>query len=269
MKEKYKIWSSITLYSSLFLLLFPFINMCLWTFTKRWEWPYLLPQSYGMRGIIHILDRGGDTLKVLGTSILLSSIVTVMTLLITIPGAKALTLYPIRGKEFWTFLIWAPLIVPMNAIGMGIHMAFIQVGLADTILGVVIVQLVPCIPYAMLILQDVFIIIGDRLEQQAKVLGASPLQTVWHVTLPVLAPAIVSAGSIVFIMSFSQYFLTFLIGGGKIITLPMVMFPYIQNGDRMLSAIYSFIFIGTIFIFLGTLEKVIGRHYKAQGHFYR
>ncbi|MGL4344721.1 MAG: ABC transporter permease [Cellulosilyticaceae bacterium] len=242
-------------------VIIPLLLMIIWAVTKRWEWPYLLPSSYGLRAINQILDPYNQVFKVLMNSIILSGVVTLITLAITLPAAKALTFYPIRFKKVWYLLIWAPLIVPSTSIGMGIHRQMIEWGLANTWVGVVIVQLVPTIPYGMLMIQDVYELMGEKLEIQAKMLGASTWQTLVLVTIPMLRPAIVVAAVFVFTVSFGQYFLTFLIGGGNVMTLPMLMFPFVQQGDRMLSAVYSILFVGTLLITLHLFERIMKRHF--------
>jgi putative spermidine/putrescine transport system permease protein len=79
-----------------------------------------------------------------------------------------------------------------------------------------------------------------------------------------ILPGIISAGSMAFIVSFSQYFLTFLIGGGKVITFSMLLFPFVQSGDRMVGSVYSVVFILTTFIFLMIIEKLMRRFYKGK-----
>lgn len=46
-----------------------------------------------------------------------------------------------------------------------------------------------------------------------------------------------------YLVSFSQYFLTLLIGGGNVRTFTVIMVPYLQNGDRTLAAGYSMLFL--------------------------
>ena len=64
-----------------------------------------------------------------------------------------------------------------------------------------------------------------------------------------------------FIISFSQYFLTLIIGGGNVITYPLVMFPYIQSGDRTLSSLYSIVFIIISLIRVVLIEKSLESYY--------
>ena len=85
------------------------------------------------------------------------------------------------------------------------------------------------------------------------VLGAGPLKAFFQVTLPALIPGILSSMSMGFILSSSQYFTTLIIGGGRVKTIALVLVPYIQSGDRALSAIYSLVFavsaLAVFFIF--------------------
>jgi len=259
---------NLILYSAVFLLLFPILILILWSFTKSWPWPFLLPKELSLRGFQSIIRAGNNMGNVVLCSICLSMTVTILTLALSIPAAKALGLYNFKGKKAVKMIILAPLIVPTVSVSMGIHLAFMKIGLANTFLGVVLVHLLPCLPYGVRILTDVFEITGDKMEVQAKVLGARPLQVFFHITLPMIMPGILSAGSLIFIVSFSQYFLTFLIGGGRVITLPMVMFPYIQAGDRIMASSYSLVFLAASLLLLIVLEKTVKSYYKTENHFY-
>lgn len=117
-------------------------------------------------------------------------------------------------------------------------------------------------------LKNVYEVIGDSYEIQARVLGASRLKTFFKVTLPLLMPAIVSAANLIFVVSFSQYLLTLIIGGGQVMTLAVVMFPFIQSGDQTMAGAFSIIFISSSFVFLLVLEKILKHYYKLEGHLY-
>lgn len=246
----------------------PIVLLCIWSFTRTWPWPNLLPSTMGLRGWQYFFDPSTKSIKILGNSILLSSIVTLITLCLSAPAAKALAIYRFKGKEAIEVFILSPIIVPPLAVAMGIHLQFIKMGLADTYLGVVLVHLIPCLPYGVRILAAVYEALGENMELQAKVLGASRWQVLRYITFPLLAPGLISAGSLVFIVSFSQYFLTFLIGGGKIITLPMILFPFIQSGDRMLASVFSLVFIITTLIFCLIMEKTLKGYYQESNYFY-
>ncbi|MBQ3109040.1 MAG: ABC transporter permease, partial [Clostridia bacterium] len=88
------------------------------------------------------------------------------------------------------------------------------------------------------------------------------LRTLFSVTIPQLLPGILSSMSMAFILSYSQYFTTLLAGGGRVRTLALVLVPYIQSGDRSLSAIYSVVFIGSALLVFFIFEALLHRTLK-------
>lgn len=265
---KKNVFFNIVIYLATFLVLFPLIVLILWGFSKRWPWPYVLPSEYSLRGVTYFLTGSSNSIKMILYSIWLSFVVTVITLIISVPAARALGLYEFKGKGFFKLLVLLPLIISPVAVGTGIQVFFIKVGLANTFLGVVLVHLIPCLPYGIRILTNVFEVLGESMEFQARTLGASKIQTFFYVTLPLISTGLISAASLVFIVSFSQYFLTFIVGGGNVVTLSMVMFPFIESGDRMIASCYSIVFIGATLILLVVMEKRVKAYYTIENHFY-
>lgn len=256
------------IYLFLFICAFPLAVLFLWSIAKRWPWPYLLPQEYSLRGILYMLGPSGGCAAVLCFSVMLSIGITIIVLLLSIPAGKALGIYNFKGKSFFKLLLISPIIIPTTAIAMGVHVFFLKLGLANTLAGVILIHILPCLPYGVLIFSDIYELIGEKMELQARVLGANDLQTFLHVTLPIIAPGIVSAGSMIFIVSFSQYFLTFLIGGGNIMTFSIMMFPFIQSGDRAMASSYSIVFIAVSLMLFILVEKLVKSYYKTNKYFY-
>ena len=105
--------------------------------------------------------------------------------------------------------------------------------------------------------------VGCRLEEQAMVLGAGPFRAFFQVTLPALLPGILSSVSMGFILSYSQYFTTLMVGGGRIKTIALVLIPYIQSGDRALSSVYCVAFVGSALLVFHIFEGLI--HFWQRG----
>ncbi len=244
------------------LLILPLTILIIWSFTNSWTWPSLFPSEFSLKGLQYLITA--DSIKSLITSLSISTIVVIITIIISLPAARAISLYEFRGKRFFELLIMSPIIIPTISVAMGIHIAFMKIGIANTIIGVVIINIVPCIPYAVRILTDVYDIVGNKLEVQAKVLGANKIDTFKYISLPLIMPGIVSASSMCFIISFGQYFLTYLIGSGAVVTYPMIMFPYIQSGDRTIASLYSLVFLVVSVIVLFILEKKIKSYYNEE-----
>lgn len=67
-----------------------------------------------------------------------------------------------------------------------------------------------------------------------------------------------SSFSVAYIVSFSQYFLTLLIGGGQVKTFTIVMVPLLQGGNRNIASVYSTVFLGVTLIIFGVFEWAAG-----------
>lgn len=251
-----------------FLLMSPFLILLLWAFSKVWTAGSILPQELGLRGWQYIFNPQNKILSVVGTSIALSLAVTLVATIISIPAGKALGLYDFPGKSIVEILVLAPIIIPTITIGMGIHVIFIKYGLVDTFLGVLLIHLVVVLPYGIRIFASVYKAMGLKWEEQGRILKANGWQRFVYVSLPFLRPGLITSGILMFNVSFSQYFLTFLIGGGKIVTLPLILFPYVNSGDRVIGSVISLIFIIIAVIFMLIIERVVTDPKQRSSYYY-
>lgn len=243
-------------------ILLPLLNIIMWGFTERWPWPNLLPEAYSLRGFTKILGRKSEMLQLLMSSIVLSMIVAILSVIIGTMTARAFVFYDFKGKNQIFFASILPFLIPCTVFAMGIHVTFIKLGLNNTVFGVIIVHLIYSLPYATRLLMDGTQAVGKRLEDQAKVLGATTFQAFTKVTLPILSPVILSSLSMAYIVSFSQYFLTLLIGGGKVKTFTIVMFPYISGGDRNIVSAYTLVFLGITMTIFAFFNYIVSRFNK-------
>lgn len=247
----------------------PMATVALWMFVERWAWPDLWPQVFSTRALREIFGRKEQLLTLFCSSILISVIVGVLSVVIGLLTARALVFYEFPGKKCISFLTILPFMVPATVFAMGIQMTFIKLGINNTVTGVILAHLVCSLPYAVRLLTDGMEGTGLALEEQARVLGAPPLYAFAKVTLPILSPVILSALSMAYIVSFSQYFLTLLIGGGSVRTFMIVMVPYLQGGDRNIACVYSAVFLAVTLAVFGVFEWIAGRAAKhGTGEFY-
>ncbi|MEZ4860714.1 MAG: ABC transporter permease subunit [Caldilineaceae bacterium] len=224
-------------------VLLPLVPQIIWSFAFGWFFPKLLPQSWTLNAWAYLLSPSSRVGEALLTSTFLATAVVILSLLIGLPAARVLGLHHFLGKQWVNWLMTAPLFVPTLVVIMGIHILFIRYGLADSALGVILVHLVPALPYFVLVMSSVFANYATELEETARTLGAGPLRTFWHVTLPSIFPGLVVAMLFTFLVSWSQYITTILIGGGRVVTLPMVLFPLISAANHANAAAVSLVFI--------------------------
>ncbi len=244
----------------------PFAAFLLNAFSFRWFYPQLLPAEWSLRAWARIAAPRFGLFPALANSLGIALFVTLVSLALGLPAARALGMREFKGKRLAEFFILAPIMVPALPVGMGLSVIFVRIGLAGSYLGVALAHLVPVLPYVVLTLAAVFRSYDDALEAQARTLGAGPLRVLFSVTIPTIAPGLSAAGLFAFLISFSQYLLTLLVGGGKIITLPVLLFSTIPGGDNAAIAALSLVFVlPSLFILIATSRVLNGRPGELSG----
>ncbi len=229
----------------------PVAIIVLWAFTSAWPWPLLFPETFTTRGVEELFGPSQRLGEVLATSVGIALACALLTVVVATMAAAALSRYRFCGRDVARFAVLVPFLIPATVFAMGVQVAFLRAGLSGTVVGVVVCHAIVALPYAALIMVDAMQAAGSRLEDQARLCGAGPVRVWATVTAPTLAPALLSAASMSYILSFSQYFLTLLVGAGKVKTLALVMFPYLSSGDRTIASAYGIVFLAaTLAVFL-------------------
>ena len=199
-------------------LFLPMIPLIIWSFAFRWPFPLLWPESWSLDAWQQAFNPVTGIGDAIWDSVIIAALVTIISVIISIPAGRGMGMYELKGKRAIEFLLLAPTIVPPLAVILGVLVLFIRYGLADTFLGVILVQLSPIMPYVVLVMAGVFANYNPEFEEQARSLGAGPLRTFWYVTLPAIFPGRMVAGLFAFLISWSQYITVLLIGGGQVKT---------------------------------------------------
>ncbi len=216
--------------------LLPLVPLAIWSVSGAWPYPSLLPTSATTRGLALLVAPRTGAVRSLALSLGIGAAVSVLAVVIGLPAGRAIGLYRFRGRRLVQLALLAPVIVPGLAVVLGLQVFFVRYGLSGTVPGVVLVQLVPTVPYAATVLGAGFANLDVDHERVARTLGAGPVRTTWSVTLPLLRPAIVAAALFCFLISWSEYVLTLLVGAGRVQTLPLQLFAAIGGTDTTLAA---------------------------------
>ena len=220
----------------------PFVPLLIGSFAFRWTWPHLLPTEWWWEARDdaflpiswdYVFSSYSRVWPATVNTVLIGLVVTLICTVICIPAARVIARENFRGKSLAEFFFLTPLIVPEIAVGLGILVTFIQLGLAGSYVGVIIAHLIPTIPYMVRTLTSVFQGLSRDYEEQAAVLGASPIRTMWHVTLPMILPGILAGGLFTFLVSTNIFLLTFFVGRGSIETLPTLLFSTVSGGGSL------------------------------------
>jgi len=237
----------------------PFLVLTMWSFSNRWFYPDLWPGQWGFRAWNYVFGTAGiQIISALIQSILVAMVTAIISVIIGMPAGRALGLYGFRGKDLISVILTLPIIVPPLCVSMGLHLWFIKIGLAETFLGVVLVHLTFCLPYSVFVMWGVFSSYNPDYEEQARSLGASVWQTFFRIMLPLTFPGVIVAGLFSFLLSWSQYLSTLIIGGGRVTTLPILLFALMGSGDRPVAAAVGIIFVIPAFLVLLFSSRYLG-----------
>lgn len=250
-------------FSIVFLVIvFPFLPLLLSSVSFGWQWPNVLPESYSFRAWEYVLAGSSGTWPAVGASLLIAGIVTAVNILLAVPAANALSRNKFTGKWLAEAIIFAPIVIPPFVAVMGIHLTFLRLGLTETIFGVVLAHLSPTLPYMVRAVMISYNTLSVDWEDQARMLGAGPGPRFFHVVLPHLLPGIAAGASLSILISLSQYLITFLIGSGQVVTLPILLFPFISGGDPAIASAYSLLFAGMAILTLLVMDVSLKNYYK-------
>lgn len=224
-------------------LLAPLGVFALSALSLRWFYPQPFPTEWTAVTLQRALadPRVGAGIR---DGLTIAVAVTALALIIGYPAARTLGLRRFTGRQAAWTLLFLPTVVPPLAIGMGLNIAFLRLGLAGTLIGVILAHLVPTLPYVIFTLAGAFARYDEVYEYQALALGASRWRTLLTISLPLLAPGLLVAGLFAFLISWSQYLLTLLVGSGRILTLPVLVFSAAAGGNPATTAALSLIFLG-------------------------
>ncbi|MGL5000690.1 MAG: ABC transporter permease [Cetobacterium sp.] len=202
------------------------------------------------------------TYSSLWTTFLVLLITMIINFVIGTPAALFMAREKFRGKLLMELLIILPLIIPTMVSTMGLQFAFIRMNLIETTLGVAIVHSIATIPYYIQSMRAGYLTLDKDYTNLGKILGANSFQIFTKITLPIIYPSFLVGMSLVIIVSLAQYLVTFIIGGGQVMTLPILIMPYLSDGAIGNGTVYSVIYVGFTYFLVILLGKFVKRIYR-------
>jgi putative spermidine/putrescine transport system permease protein len=157
------------------------------------------------------------TFEVVGAVVVLSGALGV-------PAAYALARREFPGKKLVTLLFLLPLLVPPITFGIPLATVLYKAGLAGSMSGVVLANLVPTVPFVILVMIPFIEQIDPRIEAAARVFGAGTTRLFIYVLLPLLAPGMLAALLLVLVRTIAMFELTFFTAGPTSQTLVVALY---------------------------------------------
>jgi putative spermidine/putrescine transport system permease protein len=157
------------------------------------------------------------TFQVVGAVVLFSG-------LIGVPAAYALARRNFPGKQFVIVLFLLPMMIPPITYGIPLASVLYQADLGGSLSGVILANLVPTVPFVVLVMIPFIEQIDPRIEAAARVFGAGTGRLFLHVLVPLLTPGILAALLLVLVRTIAMFELTFFTAGPDSQTLVVALY---------------------------------------------
>lgn len=242
----------------LLFLYLPIAVMIVMAFNESalYQMPFVFDLKWfaALRGNQKLLDAGFNTVTI-------ALINTVIATTLGTLAALAFARYSFRGKTLLQVLLFPPITIPWLIIGNSMLVMFYWIFLGRGLHAMLLGHVALSLPYVIIVVGARFKSFGTSLEEAAATLGASPWQTFWRVTLPMMAPGMVAAALFAFAVSFDQFVISYFLAAPGVTTLPVEIYTAIRKGyTPEINAISTIIIVVSMGLML-----LVARFYRFGG----
>ncbi|MDE2913602.1 MAG: carbohydrate ABC transporter permease [Paracoccaceae bacterium] len=202
----------------------------------------------------------------LGHKLMNSTLVALVTVLLAIPiatmAAYSFSRFRLTGETTMLVTILATQFVPAVVIILPFFVMFRDLGILDTRIGLILVNLSIVMPFAIWMIKGFIDGIPLDTEEAAMVDGSSRLQVIRNIVLPMAAPGLLTAGIFCFIIAWNEFLFALILTNKNAVTLPIGLALFkAEEGDlwNLLSA------AGIIIMVPMFVLALIIRRYFVQG----
>jgi len=215
------------------------------------------PRSWSFKWYLNVFRRDEFVSSFL-TSLAVATVVTPISVTIGTLAAYGLWRRPGRGAGALESLFMSPVLLPLVVTGLAVLVFVNRVGIGTGVPAICAAHVAITFPYAFRAVLAALSRYDRRLDEAAASLKVGPVQTFWHVTLPLIRPGIVAGAMFAFVMSFDDFAATIFLIAPDTRTLPIAIYQYMEfNLDPTVSAVSSLlVVVATVGVLL--VERVIG-----------
>jgi len=251
---------------AVFILFFygPLIHMFMLAFASKYEVPWVLPTKFGFEWWKYVLNQR-SLVSSISLSFTIAAIVTALSLVICLPAAFVLARYDFPGRKLVMLSFLIGNAFPHLGLYTSIGIIYYKLNLMGTFLGVLLIHMLGSIMLMIWLPAGAFRSIPRQQEEAARDVGAGPVRTFFHVTLPMAWPGIAVAAMFTFIASLGENQGTLLVGLPKYRTMPVEMYGVILDYPATAGAVFALILIIPNLILLLLMRKYVGPETISKG----
>jgi len=138
-------------------------------------------------------------------SFIIATSTMLLTLAFAIPAAYALSRFNFRGKTTFMFFLIVTQMLPAVLLVIPLFVLFKMFSLYNTYFSVILADTALALPFAIIILRTSFIQVPEALEEAGLIDGASRLQVLWYIVLPLMRASLVAVGVFSFLTAWGEF----------------------------------------------------------------
>lgn len=234
----------------------PLLNMALWAISERWLYPSIIPQQISFKWWSWVFNQT-DLVRPMRLSFEFALIVTIISTVICIPAAYAFARVEFPLKKILYLLYLLPNAFPVIGLYVTVAVLFYRIGIMGTFVGVVFVQMIQTLMFMVWIPTASFKSVPKVLEDAARDIGASKLQTFWRVTLPLALPGIIVGIIFSFLSALDEAQGTLIVGIPKYITMPVQMYSLVTDYPGPVGGVFSVLLTTPSLVLLLYLRRFV------------
>lgn len=189
---------------------------------------------------------------------------TIATTLGTL-AAVGLTHPKLPGRGLILAVLISPMVVPVVIVAVGAYFFYSALGLANSLVGLIVAHAALGVPFVVITVGATLAGFDRSLVRAARSLGASPLLAFRRVTLPIIAPGVLSGALFAFATSFDEVVVALFLGGVEQRTIPRQMWTGLREQISPTILAAAVVLVGVSVVMLLTLERLRRRNARLRG----
>lgn len=184
-------------------------------------------------------------------SMVVAAASTVASVFIGTIASVGMYRYSFKGKGIIDSLLYIPIVIPELVLGLALLMFFTAFDITLGMATLIIAHVTFCLPFVVITVRSRMAGFDRSVEEAAMDLGANSFRTFYKVTLPMIAPGVMSGAMLALTLSLDDVIVSFFTTGTKSTTLPVKIYGMVRTGvSPDVNALSTLMILGTILIML-------------------
>lgn len=195
------------------------------------------------------LAQNAGILEAMKNSLIIAVVSTIISVMLGTLAAVGMYKHNFKGKSIVDGMLYVPLVIPEIVMGISLLAFFSMVDIPMGTVTLILAHVTFSVSYVIAVVRARLDGFDKSVEEAAMDLGATPVQTFFKITLPIIMPGVIAGGLLAFTLSLDDMIISFFVAGPNSTTLPLKVFSMVKFGvTPEINALSTIIMLFTISI---------------------